>query len=230
MSRTRRIAAGCLGALALVFALLGGGAFYVTRPDPRFVHAVSIEHEATYQDPALLDRAWSLPVARLYRAHFDSQHNGSFCGPTSMVDVIRSTGGEASQEHVLDGSDIGTIFGILPGGITIDQLASLARLRLPGRTVTVHRDLDLDGLRALARRANDPAVRLIANIHRGPLFARGGGHHSPIGGYLEPEDLVFVLDVNEAYGPWLVSSARLLEAISVVDTATGRTRGVVSIE
>ena len=125
---------------------------------------------------------------------------------------------------------ISTIFGLLPGGITIDQLAALARRRLPTRSVTVHRDLDLESLRALARRANDPAVRLVANFHRGPLFARGGGHHSPIGGYLEAEDLVFVLDVNHDYQPWLAPTSRLLEAISTVDRATGRTRGVVSIE
>lgn len=230
MTRARKFGVGCLGVIALVLGIGAGGLFYVSRPDPRFVHAASIEHAATYQDPALLERAWALPVAQLYRAHFDSQGNGSFCGPTSMVDVLRSTGGDADQAHVLDGSDIRAIFGILPGGITIDELAALARVRLPNRTVTVHRDLDLDGLRALARRANDPTVRLIANFHRGPLFARGGGHHSPIGGYLEAEDLVFVLDVNHDYQPWLAPTSRLLEAISVVDTATGRTRGVVSIE
>jgi hypothetical protein len=230
MSRARRIGVGCLGTLALVIAFAAGAFFYVSRPDPRFLHAASIEHDASYHDPALLERAWALPVAALYRAHFDSQHNGSFCGPTSMVDVIRSTGGQADQAHVLDGSDIRAVFGILPGGITIEQLAALARLRMPDRTVTVHRDLDLESLRALARRANDPAARFVVNFHRGPLFARGGGHHSPIGGYLEPEDLVFVLDVNHAYDPWLAPTARLLEAVSVVDTATGHTRGVVSIE
>jgi hypothetical protein len=210
--------------------LVAGAGFYVTRSDPRFTHAVSIEHDASYQDPALLERAWALPVAQRYRAHFESQHNASFCGPTSIVDVIRSTGGDADQAHVLDGSDIGSVFGFTFGGLSIDRVAALARLRLPDRTVTIHRDLDLDGLRALARRANDPAVRVIANFHRGPLFARGGGHHSPIGGYLEAEDLVFVLDVNHAYDPWLTSPARLLEAISVIDPATGRTRGIVSIE
>lgn len=221
---------GCLGLVLSVIAGLSGGFFYVSRPDPRFADAVSIERESTYQDAALLERAWALPAARLYRAHFESQGNGSFCGPTSVVDVVRSTGGEADQEHVLEGSGISAVFGVLPGGITIDQLAALARTRMPGRAVTVHRDLALEDLRALARHANDPAVRMIANFHRGPLFARGGGHHSPIGGYLEPEDLVFVLDVNETYHPWLAPSARLLEAMSVVDPASGRTRGVVSIE
>jgi hypothetical protein len=229
MTRGRKIAAGCLGSIALVLALLGGAFAYFTRPDPRWVGAPSIERESWYHESAHLERAWALPVASLYRARFDSQHNGSFCGPTSVVDVVRSTGGDADQAHVLDRTEISTIFGIVPG-ITLDQEAELARVRLPGRTVTVHRDLDLEGLRALARRSNDPAVRMIVNFHRGPLFARGGGHHSPIGGYLEDEDLVFVLDVNETYQPWLVRTDRLLEAVSTIDSATGQTRGVVVIE
>jgi hypothetical protein len=95
--------------------------------------------------------------------------------------------------------------------------------------VTVHRDLDLDAFRTLVRRANDPSVRLVVNFHRGPLFGRGGGHHSPVGGYLEDEDLVFVLDVNDTYHPWLVPTERLFRAIDTVDSASGRKRGVVEI-
>ncbi len=230
MTRRRKIALGCLGALVLLVSAMGGGAAYVTRPDPRFAHAISIERDSVYQDPALLARAWALPAARLYRPHFESQGNGSFCGPTSVVDVVRSTGGELDQAHVLDGSGIRTWLGFLPGGITIEQVARLAQRRYPDRSVTVHRDLDLDALREIARRADDPDLRFIANFHRGPLFARGGGHHSPIGGYLEDEDLVFVLDVNHDYGPWLAHTERLLEAMNVIDPATGDTRGVVAIE
>jgi hypothetical protein len=221
---------GCLTAALLAGLSLGGAFFYVSRPDPRFAQAVSIESDPVYHDAALLERAWALPAASLYRAHFESQGNGSFCGPTSVVDVVRSTGAEADQAHVLDGTGITTVFGLLPGGLTIDQVATLLRRRLPGHEVTVHRDLDLDALRALAREANDPHERMIVNFHRGPLFARGGGHHSPIGGYLADEDLVFVLDVNHDYQPWLVHTPRLLEAVSVIDPASGSTRGVVSIE
>ena len=65
------------------------------------------------------------------------------------------------------------------------------------------------------------------NFHRRPLFGAGGGHHSPIGGYLEPEDLVFVLDVNERFGPWLVSSDRLFEAMDSVDSSSGMKRGLL---
>lgn len=45
----------------------------------------------------------------------------------------------------------------------------------------------------------------------------GGGHHSPIGGYLEAEDLVYVMDVNEDYKPWLVSRETLYAAMNTFD-------------
>ena len=123
--RGRKVGLGCLVVFLLLAAGLGGGAYSFTRPDERFVHAASIEHDATYQDAALLERAWALPAAALYRAHFDSQENGSFCGPTSVVNVVRSTGGDADQAHVLDGTDITTVFGILPGGITIEAVRAI---------------------------------------------------------------------------------------------------------
>lgn len=230
MTRARRAAIGCAGATLMVALLAAGGFTYVTRPDPRYADIPSIESDAWYHEQAHLERAWALPVAATYRARFDSQHDGSFCGPTSLVNVVRSTGGDADQDHVLEGTDIDTTFGFLPGGITLDQLAELARARLPGRTVTVHRDLDLDAFRALMRRANEPGVRMIVNFHRGPLFARGGGHHSPIGGYLEDEDLVFVLDVNDDYDPWLTRTERLYQAVDTVDPASGQERGILLVE
>jgi hypothetical protein len=80
------------------------------------------------------------------------------------------------------------------------------------------------------RRTNDPSRRVTANFTRGPLFGTGGGHHSPVGGYLEAEDLVFVLDVNRKYGPWLVRSERLYDAVNTVDPGTHLKRGLIVIE
>jgi hypothetical protein len=54
------------------------------------------------------------------------------------------------------------------------------------------------------RHSNDPQRRYIVNFDRAPLYGQGRGHHSPIGGYLEREDLAFVMDTNESYKPFLV--------------------------
>ena len=183
---------------------------------------------------ALLAAAWSLPVAARYqRGGIDSQQNPSFCGPASVVDVLRSLEqpGErpADQPHILDGTDTRTIFGLLPAGPTLDRLADIARKRT-ARRVTVLRDLDLATFRSHIAAANDPSRRYIVNFHRGPLFGAGGGHHSPLGGYRAAEDLVLVIDVNRDYGPWLVKTERLFQAVDTIDPGTGRKRGLLLIE
>ncbi len=60
------------------------------------------------------------------------------------------------------------------------------------------------------------------------IFAAGAGHYSPIGGYLENEDLVFVLDVNRDYHPWLVERTRLFDAMNTWDG--DKKRGMLLIE
>jgi hypothetical protein len=186
----------------------------------------SIEQAPRYQDEALLARASALEVASTYQLAW--QTNGSVCGPSSIANVVRSLGREASEDSVLEGSGL-CWTGMCMGGITLDEAGGLAR-RATGRRVSVLRDLDLAGLRRELARANDPGRRYIVNFHRGPLFGRGGGHHSPIGGYLVEEDLVYVLDVNQEYGPWLTSSERLFAAIDTVDPSSGRKRGLLRIE
>lgn len=68
------------------------------------------------------------------------------------------------------------------------------------------------------------------NFNRGLLFGQGGGHFSPIGGYLPDQDLVFVLDVNPSFGPWLVPTDRLYRAVDSVDAESHRKRGLLVIE
>jgi hypothetical protein len=220
-------------AVGLVVGMLGGAAVIVPPllwgDGVDYSHVVSIKTAPEYQDPALLARAWALPVAASYRADLEFQGNGSFCGPTSVVDVMHSLHQGGDQKTVLDGTGVSTFLGVLPGGITIDQVAAIARTRL-GHEVTVLRDLDLATFRDHMRKSNDPSRRYIVNFHRAPLFGRGGGHHSPIGGYLENEDLVFVLDVNKNYGPWLVKTERLFEAASTMDRQSGKRRGLLLLQ
>src|SRR5580658_5807119 len=88
----------------------------------------------------------------------------------------------------------------------------------------------LVGFREQMRHTNDLSRRYVINFSRGPLFGTGGGHHSPIAGYLNQEDLVLVLDVNKKYGPWLVKPDRLYDAMNTVDTTTQKKRGLLPIE
>lgn len=230
MSRARK----ALLAVGVAVALLGGAVVVV--PPLLFSDGVdysavaSIKALPAYQDPTLLARAWALPVAATYHQDgIDWQHNGSFCGPTSAVNVLRSLGAAADQRTILDGTPLHATLGMLWGGATLDELAAVVRAK-SGRQVTVLRDLTLDQFREEMAHTNDPARRYIVNFHRGPLFGKGGGHHSPIGGYLADQDLVLVVDVNETYKPWLVPTARLFGAVDTVDKSTGRKRGLLRIE
>jgi hypothetical protein len=217
--------------VAAAFALAAAAFALVPNGHEQLPGVVSIETNEAYKDPALISKAWRLPVAAAYHAaQFDYQHNQSFCGPTSVVDVMRSLGRKSSQSDVLDGSKVWTVFGyVAPAGMTLDEEADLLRLRT-GAPVKVLRDLDLAAFRAELPRMNDPSFRYIVNFSRGPLFGRGHGHHSPILGYLADEDLVFIGDVNHDFaGPWLVQADRLFQAINTPDDSSGKKRGLLVV-
>jgi hypothetical protein len=208
-------------ALLLAFVL---GAPFVLRP-PK-VPAEVIRSSVT-RTPSLLERAWALPAAAAYKHRLDWQSNGSVCGPASLANAFRSLGETASNERqVLAGTGLcwtGTCF----MGLTLDQLASVARAHTQ-RSVTVLRDLTAETFREHMRASNDPQRRYLINFTRKAIFGAGGGHHSPIGGYLEPEDLVFVLDVNRDFQPWLIERSRLFAAVDTLDG--GKKRGLLRIE
>jgi len=229
MTRTRTIVLWT----ATAALLLGGSAVILPSLtlEGRADHArvVSIKESHDYQDPALLEKAWALPVAATYQAGIDFQRNASVCGPTSLVNVLHSLEQPGNQESILQGTNFSTVLGYLPEGLTLDQLADIARQKLRGK-ITVLRDLDLSAFREQLRHVNDPSRRYVINFSRGPLFGTGGGHHSPIAGYLSQEDLVLVLDVNKKYGPWLVKPERLYEAMNTIDTTAGKKRGLLLIE
>ncbi|MEO7206643.1 MAG: phytochelatin synthase family protein [Steroidobacteraceae bacterium] len=218
---------------ALAALLLGGFAavvpIFISEGHADYARVVSIKETREYQDSALLKKAWALPVAAAYQADIDFQKNGSVCGPTSLVNVLHSFKQSGNQEGILQGTGFSTVMGYLPEGLTLDQLADIARQKLH-RKVTVLRDLDLAAFREQLTHVNDPARRYVINFSRAPLFGTGGGHHSPIAAYLNQEDLVLVLDVNKKYGPWLVKPERLYEAMNTVDATAQKKRGLLLIE
>lgn len=211
---TAAVAAACaFGAVALALA--------PPQAPPDAIQAAVIRSEP------LLNRAWRLPVAASFPRELAWQSNASLCGPASVANTFHSLGERTDTETaVLAGTGrCWTGYCIL--GLTLDQLAEVARAHTQ-RKVTVLRDLSAEEFHAHMRRANDPGRRYIINFSRVTIFGTGAGHHAPIGGYLEDEDLVFVLDVNRAYGPWLVERARLYTAMDTFDG--DRKRGLLLIE
>ncbi|HET6281846.1 MAG TPA: phytochelatin synthase family protein [Polyangia bacterium] len=218
--------------MVLAAALVGlpaGAAALVLRGNrsaPRF-GGVSIKQSSAYQNEALLDLAWELPAARAFGHRVDPQSNPTSCGPSSLANIERSFGAQSSEDSILHGTGK-CWFGVCLGGLTLDELAEVARART-NHQVTLQRDLTYEEFREHLRHCNDPGQRSVINFHRGPLFGegQGHGHHSPIGGFLKDRDLVFVLDVNKRFKPFLVDARRLFEAMDTTDPATGKKRGLV---
>jgi hypothetical protein len=193
-------------------SLVGAGALVVRQSE---VSPQTIASSVT-RAPELLERAWRLPVAATFNRQLVWQSNGSRCGPAALANAYRSLGEAAVTEgKVLAGT--GRCWtGVCILGLTLDELADVARANT-SRKITVLRDLSEEQFREHLRRSNDPGRRYIVNFTRERIFGAGVGHHSPIGGYLEPEDLVFVLDVNRNYQPWLIERARLFTAVNTLD-------------
>lgn len=223
--RRRRV----LAALLTLGLALGLGAWSSLRPETWDV--VSIATLPTYQDPELLARAWALPVAATYGPDaLQFQAKASTCGPTSLANVWVSFGDDpsATAQSVVEGTAYCWTGQCIPG-LILDELAEIAEYS-GTREITVLRDLSIEEFREHMRASNRPDRRYVVNFLRGPLFGEGGGHHSPIGGYLEREDLVFVLDVNERFGPWLVETERLFAAVDTVDGSSDRERGLLLVK
>ena len=72
-----------------------------------------------------------------------------------------------------------------------------------------------------------PFLLALSHQQRAPIGA-SVGHFSPIGGDLEAEDLVFVLDVSADYQPWLIERTRLFTAVNSFDG--NKKRGLLLIE
>jgi Phytochelatin synthase len=209
--------------LVVTAGLLGAGALVVAKSR---VPSEAIASSVT-RKPELIERAWHLPVAATFHRYVSWQSNGSRCGPAAVANAYRSLGEAASTEgKVLAGT--GRCWtGVCILGLTLDELAEVARANT-SRKVTVLRDLSEDQFLEHLRRSNDPGRRYIVNFDRAQIFGAGVGHHSPIGGYLEAEGLVFVLDVNSDYQPWLVEWKRLFAAVNTFDG--DKKRGLLLIE
>lgn len=210
------------GVLTLI-ALVGGATLIVdqTKVSPDAVRSSVLRSEPD------IEKAWKLPAATSFKKDVTWQSNPSMCGPASVANALRSLGEAAVSENaVLTGT--GRCWsGFCFMGLTLDELAEITRSKTK-RTVTVLQDLTADQFQRHLRLANEPGRRYIINFSRKEIFGAGAGHHSPVGGYLEAEDMVFVLDVNRDFRPWLVERARLFAAMDTLDGK--QKRGLLLIE
>ncbi|MGB6915892.1 MAG: phytochelatin synthase family protein [Pseudolabrys sp.] len=209
--------------VVVVTSLLGTAALFIGKAK---VSPQAIASSVT-RTPELLERAWHLPVAATFNRQLISQSNISRCGPASVANAYLSLRDTANTEdRVLAGTGrCWTGFCIF--GLTLDELADVARANARHK-VTVLRDFSEEEFRQHLRHSNDTGRRYIVNFSRERIFGAGVGHFSPVGGYLEAEDLVFILDVNSEYQPWLVASKRLFDAVNTFDG--NRKRGFLLIE
>jgi hypothetical protein len=212
-----------IGILLLAVSLLATGALVALQSS---VSPQAIASSVT-RTSELVERAWRLPVATTFNRQLAWQSNGSRCGPAALANSYRSLGEPATTEtKVLAGT--GRCWtGVCILGLTLDELADVARAST-SRKVTILRDLSEEQFHEHVRRSNDPGRRYIVNFSRERIFGAGVGHQSPIGGYLESEDLVFILDVNANYQPWLVERNRLFAAVNTLDG--NEKRGLLLIE
>lgn len=219
----RKAKLGLLGGLLALIALVGGATLVVsqTRVSPEAVRSSVLRSEPD------IEKAWKLPTATTFRKEVVWQSNPSMCGPASVANALRSLGEPAVSENAVLAGTGRCWSGFCFMGLTLDELAEVTRSKT-GRTVTVLRDLSAEEFQLHLRLANDPRRRYIINFSRKEIFGAGTGHHSPVGGYLEAEDMVFVLDVNREFGSWLVERTRLFAAMDTFDGT--EKRGLLLIE
>ncbi len=167
---------------------------------------------------------------------FHTQADPAFCGLGSLVVVLNALGIDPGRlwkgpwrwfsEELLD--CCAPLDDVRAKGITMDELACLARCN--GAEVRVERALasDVDAFRAEVREAarTPRAPLLVVSYDRATLGQTGSGHFSPIGGYHAARDLVLLLDVARfKYPPHWVPLTKLFAATRTTDTSNGASRG-----
>lgn len=225
---------GLAATLGLV-ALLGSAAAWLalTSPPIRAVPLpgalVALDSEAGQRLLRGSDRA----DHDVLRSAFQAQARRSWCGVASSAIVLTALGLPTDQQGVFTprARSVRSPWSTSLTGMTLDQLAGL--LGAHGVEVRAQHagDSSLEAFRAEAR-ANlaAPGDHLVINYHRAPLGQLGSGHISPLSAYHADSDRFLVLDVAaHRYPPAWVEASQLWEAMATTDSASGRTRGWVSV-
>ena len=178
--------------------------------------------------------------------YIDTQENGGFCGPASMVGALNSLPEISrpmasqyapyryfTQRNLFntESSKVKSYAAVARSGFTLQQASDfLFKLGIQNQiywgsnlTEDLLRNLIIDTLR-------HPEQRAIADFNRSTFHQEGAGHYSPIGSYDKATDSVLILDVAKfKYPPFWVTVADLLRSLQTVDSDSGRSRGLIVI-
>jgi glutathione gamma-glutamylcysteinyltransferase len=170
---------------------------------------------------------------------FHTQADPAYCGLGSLVVALNALGVDPGRlwkgpwrwfdESLLDCCvplDV-----VATRGVTLGELGCLAECNgAHAHVVRASSATAADLRRAVADASRSSSPVMIAAYDRAALGQTGTGHFSPIGGYHEGRDLVLLLDVARfKYPPHWVRVERLFEAMLPLDSATGQSRGWVSL-
>jgi glutathione gamma-glutamylcysteinyltransferase len=172
---------------------------------------------------------------------FHTQAEPAFCGLGTLVMVLNALAIDPgrtwkgpwrwySEEHL---DCCRPLDAVAREGITLNQLACLARCNGAKADVRFAEDCGLEAFRAAVNETTSSVgnMHIVVAYDRATLGQTGSGHFSPIGGMNAGRDLALVLDVARfKYPPHWVPLEALYRAMLPVDTASGRSRGFVQIQ
>ena len=183
---------------------------------------------------------------------FVTQDNLAYCGVATLVMVLNALNIEApvapnhkipgivsyrffTQENVFENEKTQNVIKpevIAKQGMTLEELGGLFQ-SYPVIVQTFHgEEISLEQFRKLAvQNLQQPGNFLVVNYSRRSLGQKGGGHISPIAAYHKQSDQFLILDVARyRYSPVWVKAETLWEAMNTIDSVSGKTRGLITID
>jgi hypothetical protein len=221
-----------------LLVVFGISKWSVVRDIMQKTRTVSIKETSSFQDADLLSLIWSSPIGLCYSNAVEFQEREGFCSSATQRSILKSIPNFKPQnvpEPKLRSA-------------TLQVLATELEQGGHGmiKTTIVYASEGYDAYLDVLRKVNDVKYRVSINFLRSPLFGFKrpfwlpinlvscffGGHHSPLLGYLEEQNLVAVFDVNHNYGAFLVDARRLYDAVATfpIVGSQGNPRGLVIAE
>ncbi|KAF0699354.1 Aste57867_10070 [Aphanomyces stellatus] len=192
----------------------------------------SIRRNPAFRDAALLARVWQSPVGQLYlHGPLEYQLREGYCAPTTLRNVL----------HSIPSLPAETVPAARSGPSTAVQYKTKIDAIGATSSTVVYGSDGFSAFVEAIKLANDPQYRVAVNFLHAALFGMGGpkwfapvllgavmgGHFSNVIGYLEDVDMVLVFDVNQDFGPYLVDTHRLFQAVRASDIQSGKSRALV---